>query len=170
MGIRSLLAGWVDGVKVVDGIESNTLIQRRSEEVWGLISDLTTLKEWDPGVIEVRWQRPIGVGGTFTIIAEFLGRQREAPAVITEYEPDRRIGWRIFQEGTWVTWGKTALDAVYSIEPVDGDKARLSRVLSATVQGLLGRALVPILARQARRDRFAEITSIKRIVERLPQN
>ena len=150
-------------------IEANTVVDRRVEEVWALISDLSNLKTWDPDVLDVQWQPPVGLGQTFTITVDLAGRPLVGDARIATFDPGRRIGWMARPRAPgWITGrGRSYLVATYITDPTQGDRTRLTRRLELEPRGLL-RILGPALAYLARRERYAEISNLKRILEETP--
>jgi carbon monoxide dehydrogenase subunit G len=145
--------------------QSSVVIERAAEDVWALVSDLTTLPQWDPGATEVRLEGQPGVGATFTITALFLGGQRKGRAQITDYEFGRRIGWRVRPPGPEFLWRDSWLGATYVVEALDGARTKLTRIFDANAAGLLGRLAEPLVRRRARRERSAEIDNVKRLLE-----
>ena len=66
------------------------------EDAFAYLSDFSTTREWDPGVIEAErlTDAPIGDGSEFRLIAEFLGRRSELTYRIVEYNPPHAVGFR----------------------------------------------------------------------------
>jgi hypothetical protein len=58
----------------------------------------------------------------------------------------------------------TIVKAVYTIEPVEGNRTKLRRWTSVEVGGLL-RLISPLVARRTKNERSCEIENIKRILE-----
>jgi hypothetical protein len=148
-------------------IHASTTIARRTEEVWAYVSNLDTLREWDPGTIDVRWQPPLGLGDSIVVVADVLG-PRAAGARITAYEPGRRIGWRYEPRGLVLTWAGFWLDVRYGVGPAPNGGAILSRDVVCHGGGLLGTFGEPFLWWFAKRERRAEIDNVKRILEAQP--
>lgn len=66
-------------------------------EVWNLISDFRRMPEWSP---QCRWMKPLGAvrAGTRTINVNRRGRLFwPTTSVITEYEPDRKLAFRVVE-------------------------------------------------------------------------
>jgi ribonuclease PH len=115
-----------------------------------------------PRTVEVDWQRPISQGSTFKVTAELgsiFGR-RTALCTLSHYEPNHEIGWETSQSGI-------GLKVVYSVEPIEGTKTKLSRALELKIGGRW-KIISPLISRSARKGRDAEIINIKRIVEKEP--
>ena len=137
-------------------IESNTIVNSPVEAVWGFVSDLGKLTKWHPGVIEVKWQKPLGPGSTFELTAQRLGR-RTAICTITEYEINRGIGWE-------TNLMSNRLRVTYSMEQIEGNKTRLNTTLDLKIGGLM-KLIQPFIVRRARKLREAQILNLKRMLE-----
>jgi carbon monoxide dehydrogenase subunit G len=68
-------------------------IQQPREEVFTYLSDFSTAREWDPGVVEAKRLngQAIGEGTEFRLVAEFLGRKNELTYRIVEYDPPHAV-------------------------------------------------------------------------------
>ena len=148
-------------------IEASTVVERPAQDVWAYLADLNQLKSWDPDVLDVRWTPPARLDQTFTIVVDLIsGRPLVGDARIVACEPGRRIGWEARPQAPgWVTGGgRSHLTATYTTEPMSDDRTRLTRRLELEPRGML--ALVgPAMAFLARRERHAEISNLKRILE-----
>ena len=152
-------------------IEASTVVERSAEDIWAYIADLSMLKTWDPDVLEVRWAPPARLDQTFTIVVDFIGgRLLVGDARIVTCEPGRNIGWEARPHAPgWVTGGgRSFLIATYSTQPMSEARTRLTRRLELEPHGLLA-LVAPAMAFLARRERYAEISSLKRILERRPE-
>ncbi len=81
---------------------------------------------------------------------------------ITEWQSGHRMGVQFKSVGTIVK-------AVYTIEPAEENKTKLSRWASVEVGGLL-RLISPLVARKTKNERSSEIENIKRILEGQQKN
>jgi hypothetical protein len=148
-------------------VQASVDVDRSADDVWAYMADLRNLKGWDPDVLDVQWQPPAALGQPFTIVVDLGGgRPLVGDARIASLEPGRRIGWEARPQAPgWITGdGKSRLIATYSAEPRGVDRARLTRRLELEGHGLL-RILTPALAFLARRQRYAEVENLKRILE-----
>jgi Polyketide cyclase / dehydrase and lipid transport len=68
-------------------------IQQPREDVFGYLSDFSTTREWDPGVVEAERVngQAVGEGTEFRLVAEFLGRKNELTYRIVEYDPPHAV-------------------------------------------------------------------------------
>ena len=148
-------------------IQASVDVDRTADDVWAYMADLRNLRGWDPDVLDVQWQPPAALGQSFTIVVDLGGgRPLVGDARIASFEPGRRIGWEARPQAPgWITGGgKSRLIATYSTEPSGTDRARLTRRLELEGHGLLA-ILTPALVFLARRERYAEIENLKRILE-----
>jgi carbon monoxide dehydrogenase subunit G len=67
--------------------------QRPREELFAYLSDFSTTKEWDPGVVEAKRMDGgvVGEGTEFRLMAKFLGRKTPLTYRIVEYDPPRAV-------------------------------------------------------------------------------
>jgi uncharacterized protein YbjT (DUF2867 family)/carbon monoxide dehydrogenase subunit G len=68
-------------------------IQQPREDVFAYLSDFSTTREWDPGVVEAERLNghAVGEGTEFRLVAEFLGRKNELTYRIVEYDPPHAV-------------------------------------------------------------------------------
>jgi carbon monoxide dehydrogenase subunit G len=68
-------------------------VQQPREEVFAYLSDFSTTREWDPGVVEAERLngQAVGEGTEFRLVAEFLGRRNELTYRIVEYDPPQAV-------------------------------------------------------------------------------
>lgn len=70
--------------------------RRGVEDVFAYLSDFSTTREWDPGVVQAERLdgEPIGVGAEFRLVAQFLGRRAPLTYRIVEYNPPHAVTFR----------------------------------------------------------------------------
>ena len=68
-------------------------IPQSREEAFAYLSDFSTTREWDPGVVEAERLdgQPVGEGTEFRLVARFLGRMNELTYRIVEYDPPHAV-------------------------------------------------------------------------------
>jgi hypothetical protein len=144
-------------------VEASRVIDRPIEDVWAYMANLDNMPDWDPGLMEVSWQPPLRLGLDVRM-------QDESPMLswiervlgpfifrVTEFEATRRFGLR-------VTRGASYLEAIYTLEPAGPEGTRVTRV--STLDGHGPWKLLELgLKRRALREREAEVTNLKRILE-----
>lgn len=102
---------------------------REREDVFAYLSDFSTTREWDPGVLEAERlsDSPIGEGSEFRLVAEFLGRRSELTYRIVEYDPPHAVTFR-GENATVISRDRI------SLEPVDG-RTRITYDADLTLKG-----------------------------------
>ena len=68
-------------------------ISRPREDVFVYLSDFSTTREWDPGVVEAERLngQAVGEGTAFRVVADFLRRKNELTYRIVEYDPPHAV-------------------------------------------------------------------------------
>ena len=87
-------------------------IQQPREDVFAYLSDFSTTREWDPGVVaaERLGGQAVGEGTEFRLEAEFLGRTHELTYRIVEYEPPHAVTF-LGENATVVSRDRITFDA-----------------------------------------------------------
>jgi hypothetical protein len=146
-------------------VEASRVIDRRIEDVWAYMSNLDNMPSWDPGLIEIKWHRPLEVGATIEMrdaspVLTFVGKLVRLPRFeVSELEDGRRLGLRATPDG-----GRSWLQAAYSLERVGPQRTIVTRVASIHGAGAW-RLLELMLSRRVKREREAEVENLKRILE-----
>ena len=138
-------------------IEASVIVNRPAEDVWKFMTDLANTPKWDPGVIEVKQTStgPIGVG---TTLQSRHSRNRVLNVRVIEYEPNRKFTLEFTSGPVKGTRGS------YVMANIEGKNTKLTRTLDVKFSGVY-KLLGPFLARSARRERGAEVSNVKRILE-----
>jgi uncharacterized membrane protein len=73
-----------------------TLIDRPVHDVFTFVTNLNNMHRWQSTVQEIKPAsgKPIGVGATFNVKGEMMGRSLEGLLEITEFEPDSKFGYK----------------------------------------------------------------------------
>jgi carbon monoxide dehydrogenase subunit G len=108
-------------------------------EVFDYLSDFSTTREWDPGVVEAQRldEGPVAIGSEFRLLAKFLGRTNELTYRIVELEPPATVALR-GENATVVSFDRITL------EPAGGG-TRITYDAELTLNGPL-RIAEPLLA------------------------
>ena len=144
------------------------VIDRSVDDVWRFMTDISNMSQWEENQADWKLtsEGPIDSGATFQIVSRpsigrAFGWEMKTNLRITEFEPNRKFTTEAtsgFLEGTRIS---------YLMEPVEGDKTRLSRATEFKFHGL-SRLMGPFQAPLARRDGGVEISGVKRILESQP--
>jgi len=96
-------------------VEVRTQIAASPERVWDLIGDPTRMGEWSPECSEVAWisatAARAGVGARFRGHNRNGRRRWSTRGTITEFEPQRAIGWEVDYAGLPVSHWAYRIDA-----------------------------------------------------------
>ncbi len=71
-------------------------IPRPRADVFAYLSDFSTTREWDPGVVEAERLDggPVGLGSRFRVVARFLGREAELTYAVVDIRPGELVALR----------------------------------------------------------------------------
>ena len=139
--------------------ELSVEIKRPPEEVFAFVADLRNDVWWGQRVIkEVRQTSggPLGVGTTFRQAARFLGVPFAIPIVVTEYEPNRKLGFE-------AAMGPLQGAARRSVEAIAGG-TRLTIATEGHSSGFL-KVLWPVFARFAEGEAKTGLVTLKDLLE-----
>lgn len=139
-------------------IEHSVVINRHIKEVFAFASDVEKKSQWSAEVLEAKKtsEGPLGVGTTFKAVGRFLGRRIENTLEVTQYEPNRKFGFKS-------TSGPVQTEYTDTFESVEGG-TKVTVVLEAETGGFFKLAQ-PILARMVRRQFKTNYANLKDILE-----
>jgi uncharacterized protein YndB with AHSA1/START domain len=144
---------------IVESIE----ISRRSEDVFAYASDFSHFPEWQGGVLSARPEgdAPLGVGSRAAVTRRVGPRELPRTEEIAELDPPRT--WEVRGVG-----GRLTAIAKSTIEPLDGgERSRVTIALEFEGRGI-GKLLVPLVNRQARKQLPRNEQKLKEMLERPP--
>lgn len=80
----------------MEGFELSIMIKRPIEEVFGTLTDLENDIKWRSEWVETRNTSggALGVGATYCLTGEFLGRRVPTNYEVIEYEPNQAAAWK----------------------------------------------------------------------------
>ena len=135
-------------------LEHSVVIKRPIEEVFAFVTDFDNLPQWDPAVLEAKItsEGPVGVGTTLREVFLLLGRKVELPGEITEYEPNRKFGFK-------ATSGPMPAEVTMTLEPAGGS-TKFTIVAEAEPKGFF-RVAEPLVARTLRRQSETNHANLK---------
>jgi uncharacterized protein YndB with AHSA1/START domain len=136
---------------------SNTVqIARPPSDVFAFLADGSTNPQWRTAVTDVRLKSGSGKGAVYEQgVKGPFGRRVPADYEITDYEPDRRIGFRAIS-------GPVRPAGSYELEPRDGG-TQLTFKLSCSPTGL-ARVMTPMVAKTMRSE-VAQLDRLRMILE-----
>ena len=138
--------------------EVSTTIKRSVEDVFAVVSNFEHNAKWSSATIEdqITSEGPIGVGSTARLVSKFLGRRFENDAVITEFEPNRRVTMES-------TSGPFPIRGSLTLEPVEGG-TRVETTFEVEPGGFFKLA-DPLVTRMAKRQFESDLANLKDLME-----
>ena len=139
-------------------VKTSVVINRPVEEVFKFWEDPNNDAQWQTGLVESKQtsEGSPGVGTTFLNVSQFLGRRLEFTVEITEYEPNRRVGFNI-------TSGPFPFSGTTGFEAVEGG-TKLTLEAEGDVSGVFKLA-EPLVARIAQRQFEGDYLTLKDVLE-----
>ena len=140
------------------GFELSIVIHRPTEEVFAFLANLENDVKWRGEWIEAKntSEGSLGVGATFCLVGEFLGRRIETVYEVTEYEPNRITAWKSLSGPLPLTFRRT-FERVEGGTRVtiryEGGATRLSKAGRAPLAGMGKRLLEGDFPRLMQSDR-----------------
>ncbi len=139
-------------------LEHTVDINRPVEEVFSFITNHENDAQWRAGLVESKRtsEGPVGVGSTGTDVLQFLGRRIESSYELTEFEENRKLGFK-------TTSGPIPMEGGYTMESAGGGTK-----VAFTIQGDSGgffRLAEPILARMVKRQVVSDFGNLKDLLE-----
>jgi uncharacterized protein YndB with AHSA1/START domain len=142
---------------IVESIE----ISRRPEDVFSYATDFAHFPEWQGGVLSARPEgdAPPGLGSRAVVTRRIGPRELPRTEEITELNPPR--SWAVRGAG-----GPLTAIAKGTIEPLDGgERSRVTIAIEFEGHGI-GKILVPLVSRQARKQLPRNEQKLREILER----
>ena len=138
-------------------VEHSVVINRPIEKVFEFMIDIENAPQWRQGLVEVKkLSDELVVGTRASEVLQFLGRRMETTYEITEYEPNKKFGFK-------TTSGPIPMEGGFNVEPAEGGTK-----VSFKIQGEAGgffRLAEPILARMVRRQVETDYANLKDLLE-----
>lgn len=130
--------------RIVESVDIN----RRPEDVFAYVDDLSRHHEWDDQIVStsVETDGPTRVGTRATDTRKVPMGKQEIAYEITEHDAPRRAAFRGVR-------GPVRANGVMTVEPLDdGARSRVTIDLELEGHGLVGKLLAPIANRDARKN------------------
>jgi hypothetical protein len=138
-------------------------ISRRPQDVFAYATDFAHFPEWQEGVLSARPEgdAPLAVGSRAVVTRRVGPRELPRTEEIAELNPPR--SWAVRGIG-----GPLTAIAKGTIEPLDGgERSRVTIAIEFEGSGI-GKLLVPLVSRQARKQLPKNEQQLKEILERPP--
>jgi uncharacterized protein YndB with AHSA1/START domain len=131
-------------------------IARSPHDVFTFLADGTNDQQWRDGVIDIRRRSGSGVGAVYEQgVKGPFGRRVPADYEVTEYQPDRRIGFRAIA-------GPVRPQGAYELEPTDRG-TRVTFTLSCTPSGF-AKLMTPMVDKTIRSE-VAQLERLRTVLE-----
>jgi uncharacterized membrane protein len=142
----------------MEGYELSIVINRPIEDVLAVLADLENDIKWRSEWVETKNMSggSPGVGGTFRLTGEFLGRRIPTMYEVIEYEPNRIAAWKTVS-------GPLPLKFQRTFERVEGG-TRFTIKYEAEVHGFV-KLVMPLLARTVKRQHKGDLRLVKELIE-----
>ena len=142
----------------MEGFELSTLINRPLEEVFGFLANLENDLKWRREWVEAKNTSggSLGVGATFCLTGEFLGRRVPTIYEVIEYEPNRSAAWKTVS-------GPLPLKFQRTFERGEGG-TRFTIKYEAEVRGLF-KLVMSLLAGTVKRQHDGDLRKVKKLME-----
>ena len=142
----------------MEGFELSIMINRPIEEVFGFLANLENDLEWRREWVDAKNTSggSLGVGATFRLSSEFLGRQIPTVYEVIEYEPNRRAAWKAVSGPLPLTFQRT-------FERVEGG-TRFTIRYEPEVRGFF-KLVMPLLAGSVKRQHEGDLHKVKELME-----
>ena len=136
---------------------TNTVeIARPPQDVFNFLADGTNDQQWRDGVLDIRRRSGSGVGAVYEQgVKGPFGRRVPADYEVTEYEPERRIGFRAIA-------GPVRPQGSYELEPTERG-TRVTFTLSCTPSGF-AKLMTPMVDKTMRSE-VAQLERLRAILE-----
>jgi carbon monoxide dehydrogenase subunit G len=137
-------------------VEGSARIPAPPDEVFAYLADLDNVADWQGGVTAAHRTSdgPMGVGSTATVTRQLMGQRLDAPLIVNEFEPPRRIGI-----GSEVSGVKA--QATLDLAPAeDGRATDLAFAMEIRGSGLTS-FMEPMIASAAKGDIAASLERVR---------
>ena len=135
-------------------VNQNITIERKPEEVFAYLADLTRLAEWQQGVVQTKVTTPgaVRLGTRFEETAKVGPWRLESKCEVTGFEPPRRMRFT-------ATGKQLAYDGEFALTP-DGAGTRLEATAHVQLRGFW-RLMEPLMASDFKRETRQELQAIR---------
>jgi uncharacterized protein YndB with AHSA1/START domain len=142
----------------MEGFELSIVINRPIEDVFGALTNLENDLKWRSEWVETRNTSggALGVGATFCLTGEFLGRRVPTNYEVIEYEPNLSAAWKTVSGPLPLTFQRT-------FERVEGG-TRFTIRYDAEVRGFF-KLVMSLLARMVKRQHQGDLRKVKELME-----
>jgi hypothetical protein len=141
---------------------TETVIERRLDEVAAYAADPTHAPQWYVNIKSVEWKTPppLAVGSQVAFVAHFLGRRIAYTYEFVEVVPGRRVVMRTAE-------GPFPMETTYTWEPAANGTTRMTLRNRGTPSGFSS-LFAPFMATAMRRANRKDLAALKALLEQRP--
>ena len=142
----------------MEGMKASVVISRPLEEVFEFVTNPENDPRWQSAILESRRtsEGPLGVGTTEAGVGKVIGRRVEWTSEVTEYEPNRKVKYR-------VTGGPLSADQTVTFEPAEGG-TKFTLVYDVKISGFF-KLLSSMIVSSMRKQLKLDLINLKDILE-----
>lgn len=142
----------------MEGFELSIVISRPIEDVFAVLANLENDIKWRSEWVETKNTSggAFGVGATFCLTGEFLGRRVPTIYEVIEYEPNRSAAWKTLS-------GPLPLKFQRTFERVEGG-TRFTIRYEAEVRGVI-KLVMSLLAGTVKQQHKGDLRNVKELME-----
>jgi len=138
-------------------VEHTFEIDRRAEEVFEYLTDVSRLPEWQSSAESAELEEgELRVGARIREVRTFMGRRAASTLEVTEYEPPRRFSLRVVE-------GPIRYSVEHGLEALDG-RTRVTFVGRGETHGI-PRLMQGTVRRAVERQFVKDLEEFKRLLE-----
>jgi uncharacterized membrane protein len=139
--------------------EHTVVVNRPPEEIFGYLTNIDNLREWQDSVLEVRKtsEGPVGAGTTFIEVRKFLGRRMESTLEVAAHEPPTRFDLKVVK-------GPVPFTVTHNLQPQEGG-TRVDVAIEGETKGFFNKLADPLVARQGEKQLRTDFGRLKEILE-----
>jgi len=142
----------------METVELSIVINKPTEEVFTYLANLENDLKWRREWVEAKntSESPLGLGTTFLLVGELLGRRMETVYETIEYEPNRMSAWKAVSGPLPLTFRRT-------FERIDGG-TRVTMRYEAEVRGFF-KLVKPLVMSIGKRQLEGDFPKLKELME-----
>lgn len=142
----------------MEGFELSIVISRPIEDVFAVLANLENDIKWRSEWVETKNTSggAFGVGATFCLTGEFLGRRVPTIYEVIEYEPNRSAAWKTLS-------GPLPLKFQRTFERIEGG-TRFTIRYEAEVRGFI-KLVMSLLAGTVKQQHEGDLRKVKELME-----
>ena len=137
-------------------VEHTLEVERPAEEVFGYLTDVSRLAEWQASAESAELDGELREGARIREVRTFMGRRATSTLEVTEYEPPRRFSLRVVE-------GPIRYSVEHALEPLDG-RTRVTFVGRGETKGV-PRLMQGAVRRAVERQFVKDLEAFKRTIE-----